>query len=178
VISAIRKSLEAARAAGLAVVYLQMGYKADLSNSGGPQSPNWHKEVAMHLMNARPELKGKLLVEGTWDFAVVDELAPRDGDLVVVKTRYSGFTGTNLNSLLRMRGIRYLFFTGIATNICVESTLRDAYFLDYWPLLIKDAATQAGPASAHEATVLNVECFFGWTMETKDFLEALGARRN
>jgi len=176
VVSAIRVALSAARAAGLTVVYLQMGYKPDLSNSGGPQSPNWYKEVAMHLMNTRPELKGKLLTEGTRDFAVVDELAPQDGDLVVVKTRYSGFAGTNLDSLLRMRGIRYLFFTGIATNVCVESTLRDAYFLDYWPLLIKDATTQAGPTAAHEATVLNVESFFGWTLGTQDFLGAVGKR--
>jgi ureidoacrylate peracid hydrolase len=178
VVSAIRASLDAARAAGLTVVYLQMGYKPDLSNCGGPQSPNWYKEAAIHLMNAKPELKGKLLTEGSWDFAVVNELAPRDGDLVVVKTRYSGFAGTNLDSLLRMREIRYLFFTGIATNVCVESTLRDAYFLDYWPLLIKDATTQAGPAAAHEATVSNVESFFGWTLETKDLLEALSARGN
>jgi ureidoacrylate peracid hydrolase len=178
VVRAIQALLDAARAAGLTVVYLQMGYKPDLSNSGGPQSPNWYKEVAMHLMNTRPELKGKLLTEGTWDFAVVDELAPRAGDLVVVKTRYSGFAGTNLDSLLRMRGIRYLFFAGIATNVCVESTLRDAYFLDYWPLLIKDAATQAGPPAAHDATVLNVESFFGWTLDTKDFLEALSMRRD
>ena len=77
VVRAIQALLDAARAAGLTVVYLQMGYKPDLSNSGGPQSPNWHKEVAMHLMNTRPELKGKLLTEGTWDFAVVDELAPQ-----------------------------------------------------------------------------------------------------
>jgi ureidoacrylate peracid hydrolase len=178
VVGAIRTLVDAAREAGLAVVYLTMGYKPDLSNSGGPQSPNWHKEVAMHLMNSRPELKGKLLTEGTWDFAVVDELTPRVGDLVIVKTRYSGFAGTNLDSLLRIRGIRYLFFTGIATNVCVESALRDAYFLDYWPLLIKDAATQAGPQAAHDATVLNVESFFGWTLGTQDFLDAVDKREN
>jgi ureidoacrylate peracid hydrolase len=121
-----------------------MGYKPDSSNSGGPNSPNSYKELAMHLMNCRPELKGKLLTEGTWDFAIVDELKPEPGDLVVLKTRYSRFAGTTLDSQLRTRGIRYLFFAGNATNVCVESTLRDAYFHDCWPILIADSAMPAG----------------------------------
>jgi ureidoacrylate peracid hydrolase len=165
--------LDGARASGIPVVHLQMGYKPDQSNSGGPNSPNWHKELAMTLMNRRPELKGKLLTEGTWDFDVVEELKPHPSDLVVVKTRYSGFAGTALDSMLRTRGIRYLFFAGIATNVCVESTLRDAYFLDYWPILLSDGAMPAGPPAAHDATIYNVENFFGWTLKTGDFLAAL-----
>jgi ureidoacrylate peracid hydrolase len=170
VVRSIKGILHAARQAGVLVVYIQMGYKPDLSNSGGPNSPNWHKELAMHLMNCRPELKGKLLTEGTWDFAIVDELKPAPEDLVVLKTRYSGFAGTTLDSQLRTRGIRYLFFAGIATNVCVESTLRDAYFQDYWPILIADGAMPAGPASLHEATLYNVENFFGWTICAEGFL--------
>jgi ureidoacrylate peracid hydrolase len=165
--------LDGARASGIPVVHLQMGYKADQSNSGGPNSPNWHKELAMTLMNRRPELKGKLLTEGTWDFDIVPKLKPHPNDLVVVKTRYSGFAGTSLDSMLRTRGIRYLFFAGIATNVCVESTLRDAYFLDYWPILLSDGAMPAGPPATHDATVYNVENFFGWTLKSGDFLAAL-----
>jgi ureidoacrylate peracid hydrolase len=124
-------------------------------------------------MRARPELKGKLLVEGTWDFEIVPELAPRPDDIVVLKTRYSGFAGTTLDSVLRVRDIRYLFFVGIATNVCVESTLRDAYFHEYWPVLVKDAAMQAGPPAAHEATIFNVESFFGWTLESESLVNTL-----
>lgn len=170
VVRSIKGILKAARQAGVLVVYVQMGYKPDLSNSGGPNSPNWHKELAMHLMNCQPELKGKLLTEGTWDFAIVDELKPAPQDLVVLKTRYSGFAGTTLDSQLRTRGIHYLFFAGIATNVCVESTLRDAYFQDYWPILIADGAMPAGPASLQEATIYNVENFFGWTIRAEEFL--------
>jgi len=175
VVRCIQEILDVARHAGLLIAYVQMGYKPDLSNAGGIHSPNYHKELAMHLMNCRPELKGLLLTEGTWDFAIVDELQPKAGDIVVLKTRYSGFAGTTLDSQLRTRGIRYLFFAGIATNVCVESTLRDAYFLDYWPILIPDAARPAGPEALHEATICNVENFFGWTINSGQFLEALYA---
>jgi ureidoacrylate peracid hydrolase len=177
VIRSIKGIVDAGRRAGMPIVYLQMGYKPDLSNSGGPSSPNYHKELAMHLMNCRPELKGKLLTEGGWDFEIVDELKPQRQDIVIVKTRYSGFQGTTLDSQLRTRGVQYLFLTGIATNVCVESTLRHGYFLDYWPLLISDATMQAGPSSLQEATLFNVESFFGWTVPSEEFLAALKTAR-
>ena len=173
VVRSIGAVVAAARRAGIPIVYLQMGFKPDLSNSGGPSSPNWHKELALRLMDCRPELKGKLLVEGTWDFAIVDELTPRPEDLVIVKTRYSGFARTTLDAELRARGIRYLLFTGIATNVCVESTLRDAFFLDYWPILIHDAAMAAGSSAMHDATIFNVESFFGWTAGAEELLRIL-----
>ncbi len=173
IISVIRGILECSREAGIQVVYLQMGYKEDLSDSGGPDSPNRQKELALVLMRQRPELKGKLLTKDSWDFEIVDELKPRPGELVVVKSRYSGFAGTQLDSFLRARNIRYLFFTGMATNVCVESTLRDAYFLDYWPILITDATMQAGPPLLQQATVQNVENHFGWTLLSQDFVRSL-----
>jgi ureidoacrylate peracid hydrolase len=173
VIRVIRSVIEAARRNAVGVVYLRMAYNPDLSDCGGPNSPNFHKELAMTLMCSRPELKGKVLTEGTWDAEIVDDLAPQPGDLVVTKTRYSGFVGTPLDSQLRMRGIQYLFFAGIATNVYVESTLRDAYFHDYWPILLHDAAMPAGPRAAHEATLFNVESFFGWTTSSQDLISHL-----
>jgi ureidoacrylate peracid hydrolase len=176
VVRAIGQVIAAGRTAGVPIVFLQMGYKPDLSNAGGTRSPNYHKELAMHLMNSKPELKGQLLTEGSWDFAVVDELAPMPSDIVITKTRYSGFSGTTLDAQLRVRGIQYLFFAGIATNVCVESTLRDAYFLDYWPILLADGTMPAGGRSAYEATMFNVESFFGWTVGSDELLACLGAR--
>src|SRR5215468_11420470 len=173
VVRRISDLLEAARSAGVQVVYLQTGYKPDLSNGGGAASPNPRKETALRLMRARPELKGQLLVEGTWDFQIVEPLAPRDSDIVVLKARYSGFAGTQLDSVLRAREIRYLVFVGIATNVCVESTLRDAYFHEYWPILVTDGAMQAGPPAAHEATIFNVESFFGWTLSSQALIDTL-----
>lgn len=164
VVRTIRSVIDSGRAAGVPIVYLQMVYKSDLSDAGGPRSPNCYKELAMHLMNAKPELRGKLLTEGSWDGALVEELAPKAGDLVITKTRYSGFAGTTLDSQLRMRGIQFLFLAGIAANVCVESTLRDAYFLDYWPILISDGTMAAGGQAALDATIFNVESFFGWSV--------------
>lgn len=175
VVSVIRSVLQAAREHGVQVVYLQTGYKPDLSNGGGERSPNPRKETALCLMRARPELEGTLLVEGTWDFAIIDELAPQPGDIVVLKTRYSGFAGTTLDATLRVRDIRYLFFAGIATNVCVESTLRDAYFHEYWPILVTDGTMQAGPPAAQQATIFNVESFFGWTLTADGLLGSLRA---
>jgi ureidoacrylate peracid hydrolase len=176
VIRSTARLLETARRAGVPVVYLQMGFKPDLSNSGGPSAPNWHKELALRLMACRPELKGTLLTEGTWDFQIVDELRPQPGDLVVVKSRYSGFANTILDAELKSRGIRYLFFTGIATNVCVETTLRHAFVMDYWPILITDAVMAAGPPAMQEATLFNVESYFGWTIPSSEFVEKFTIR--
>jgi ureidoacrylate peracid hydrolase len=169
----VHQVLERSRHAGVQVVYLQMGYDAKLASSGGPDSPNWHKELALRLIRQRPELKGRVLTEGQWDWEVVNELRPHSEDLVVNKTRYSGFYGTPLDSMLRTRGIRTLFFVGIATNVCVESTLRDAFFLDYWPVLVRDATMQAGPQLLQEATVKNVEEYFGWTLTAFEYIDTI-----
>jgi ureidoacrylate peracid hydrolase len=172
VVQTIGRILDTARRTRIPVVYLQMGYQPDLSDSGGPESPNWHKELAIRMMNCRPELSGKLVTLGTWDFAIVDELQPQPDDVVIVKKRYSGFARTPLDSELQVRGIRYLFFTGIATNVCVESTLRDAFFLDYWPILITDATMAAGPPGMQDATLFNIENYFGWTIPSAEFLNS------
>jgi ureidoacrylate peracid hydrolase len=164
---------EAARSAGMAVIYLTIGWPADGSTAGGPDSPNPRKELALRLMRERPELRGKLLTFGTWDFQIVDELAPEPDDVVIVKSRYSGFHGTNLDSVLRSRGIRNLLMVGIASNVCVESTLRDAYFNEYWPVLIADATMPAGSAEIHKATIYNVKTFFGWVASSEDVATVL-----
>ena len=177
VIDLIRETLDVARSAGIQLVYLVMGYDEAMTTCGGPDSPNWHKELGLRLVRKRPELKGKVLTQGQWDWQVVDELQPQPGDLVINKTRYSGFYGTPLDSMLRTRGIRTLFFAGIATNVCVESTLRDAFFLDYWPILLHDATMQAGPPLLQEATIKNVENYLGWTLTTSEFIQTVNQSR-
>jgi ureidoacrylate peracid hydrolase len=174
-VAAVQRAIAAARTAEIPVVFLQIGYPADLTTAGGPLSPNPRKELALALMQSRPELKGKLLIWGTWDAEIAVQVAPRPGDAVIAKQRYSGFAGTPLDQFLRSRDIRHLLFVGVATNVCVESTIRDAYFLEYWPVLIEDATMQAGPPFCQQATVFNVEHFFGWVTTSAALTQAAAA---
>lgn len=63
---------------------------------------------------------------------------PREGEPIVVKHRYSGIMNTELNAVLKQHGIRSLLMTGVSTDTCVESTARDAYFIDYYVNLVED----------------------------------------
>src|SRR5437667_12278046 len=99
---------EAARVAHVPVFYLTIGYPPDLSTAGGVDSPNPQKELALCLLRERPELRGTLLTFGTWDFAIVDALAPEPGDVVIVQSTYSGLHGTDLDPLLPPRPPRHL----------------------------------------------------------------------
>jgi len=171
-----RLVVDAARDANLPVIYLVMGYPPDQSTAGGEDSPNPRKEIALCLMRERPELRGKLLTIGTWDFQIVDALKPALGDPVITKSRYSGFAGTPLDALLRSRGIRTLLMAGIASNVCVESTLRDAYFHEYWPVMIEDATMPAGSPEIQRATVYNVSTFFGWVSTAAEVAGVLHAK--
>jgi ureidoacrylate peracid hydrolase len=168
-----KKVLDAARAAGIPVIFFQNGWDKDYLEAGTPGSPNWHKSNALKTMRARPELAGTLLAKGTWDYAIVDDLVPQPGDLVIPKTRYSGFFNTNIDSILRSRGIRTLVFVGVATNVCVESSLRDAFHLEYFGVVLKDATHHLGPAFIQEASLYNIEKFFGWVSTVADFCGAV-----
>ncbi|GJE29289.1 pyrimidine utilization protein B [Methylobacterium organophilum] len=173
VIEKIAQAVAAARAAGITIVWFQNGWDPAYVEAGGPGSPNWHKSNALKTMRKRPELSGTLLAKGGWDYALVDALKPQPGDILMPKPRYSGFYNTNLDSTLRARGIRTLVFTGIATNVCVESTLRDGFFLEYFGIVLADATHQAGPPSLQEGALLNIETFFGWVSDVGSFQAAL-----
>jgi ureidoacrylate peracid hydrolase len=177
-IERISEAAAAARAAGMPVIFFQNGWDADYVDAGGRGSPNWHKSHALKTMRNKPELHGKLLAKGGWDYELVEALPPQKGDIVVAKPRYSAFFNTNLDSLLRARGIRSLIFTGIATNVCVESTLRDSFFLEYFSVVLHDATHHAGPAFIQEASLYNIEKFFGWVSSVDEFRNALQANIN
>lgn len=174
VIGNVVRVVDAARAAGMPVVFLQNGWDGDYAEGGTPGSPNWHKSNALKTMRARPQLAGTLLARGTWDYDLVDALAPQPGDLRVHKPRYSAFFNSQLDAMLRARGIRTLVFVGIASNVCVESTLRDGFHLEYFGVMLDDATHHLGPDFVREATIYNVEKFFGWVSTTADFCTAVG----
>ena len=172
VIEETRQVVAACRAAGIPVIFLQNGFSADLREAPGPAAPVWHKSNALKFMRANEAYAGKLITHGTWDHAIVDGLAPQPGDLLVPKARYSGFAGTGLEQLLAARRVRTVLVAGVATNVCVESTIRDAYHREFFPVMITDATMAAGPG-AQAATEFNVQAFFGWLTTGAELRAAL-----
>ena len=174
--------LAAARGAGMPVVYLTMGFAADLSNAGGPDAPNRVRHLIVGVGDpvvAPDGRASRVLVEGTWNTEVLPELAPQPGDPVVSKHRFSGFFETDLDAILKGLGVTSLVFTGCTTSVCVESTLRDAFFRDDRCLLLEDCTAEpigvGLPRSNHAATLLLVEVMFGWVADSAAFLGALAA---
>ncbi len=170
-----RRVIEAARAAGVKVVFVKMSFKPGLTNAGGPDSPNYYKEIGMVLMREHPEFTEQSIVEGTWGEQIIEELAPLPGEPVVRKQRYSGFVGTDLDLVLKTLGVKYCMFIGGATNVCVASTLMDAFSHDYWPILVADAVFTQCPPVTVDATIWNVENLFGWVTDVADVLAAFQA---
>jgi ureidoacrylate peracid hydrolase len=96
---------------------------------------------------------------GSWG-AEFYKVAPRADDGIVVKHRYDAFSFSDLELVLRSHGIRTLLFAGVATNVCIETTLREAFVRDYGVVLIEDScATYA--IEEHQSTIRNVTRYFG-----------------
>jgi ureidoacrylate peracid hydrolase len=173
--------LAAGRKAGIKVVYLKMAYQPDLSDMGTPGSPNWrvHQQI-MHVgttVRAPNGSESRILVRDTWNTDIVDELKPESADTVIYKTRFSGFYQTELDNKLKGLGARYLIVTGCTTSVCVESTIRDAMFRDYSPVLLADCTAEPVgyglPRSNHEATLLLIQLMLGWVSSSEQFIKAL-----
>lgn len=173
IVEPCRKIIHVAREKGARIIYLQMGYSPDLSEAGPPGSPIFHKSGGLKFFKEHPELKDKLYFYGHWGAEIIEELKPHQEDMVIKKQKYDGFIGTNLDIVLRTFGIKYLLFLGVATNVCVESTLRHAFFLDYFPILVSDAVSQKGSHVTQEATILNVQSTFGWVTDSIRFIKAV-----
>lgn len=167
----IKKITAAARAKTIKVIYLAHVLYPDVREVG-PMSTFWYNRV-LKSYHEKPEIRDKLLLRGTWGAQIIDELKPQANEILIEKRRFSAFVGTDLDMLLRSYDIRYLVFVGIATNICVESSIRDACHLEYFPILISDAAA-ASPPSRQEATIGNVKQCFGWVTTSENIIKAIG----
>jgi ureidoacrylate peracid hydrolase len=172
--------LKAARGAGMPVVYLKMGFKPDLSDAGAGDSPNRIKHGPMRVGDgviAPDGSPSRILIRDTWNTEIVPDLTPEAADVVLYKTRFSGFHQTELDQVLKEKGIKTLIFTGCTTSVCVESTIRDAMFRDYTCLLLEDCTAEPIgaelPRSNHVASLLVLEILFGWVSHSNDFITAL-----
>lgn len=177
-----RHAIQVARKAGIHIVYLKMAYRADLSDLGPEDSVNRTRHLQLgagRAVTAPDGRPSRILIRDTWNTDIVDELKPHNADSVVYKTRFSGFYKTDLDELLRRRGITYLAVTGCTTSICVESTVRDAMFRDYSCILLADCMNEpignTLPRSNHEASLLSTEVLLGWVSDSTSFASALAS---
>ena len=186
-ISGIRKAiaptakvLESARQSGIPIFYLKMAYRPDLSDLGAEDSVNRVRHLQLGVgqhVTAPNGAPSRILIRDTWNSAIVDELEPHSDDVVLYKTRFSGFYRTELDELLRARAVKHLIITGCTTSICVESTVRDAMFRDYSCVLLADCMNEpignTLTRSNHDASLLSTEVLLGWVSDSNQFVKAL-----
>lgn len=160
-VPAMLELVEAARAAQIPIAYTRFTFEADFSDAGPV------------MLEQHPELRATGgLVRGTWDNALIDELQPRDGELVVDKTRNSAFFATSLEQWLRAREVDTVIVGGLTTNMCVESTCRDGFSLGFRTILAADASASV-PREAHAAALANIEYGFGRAAGNEQIFAAL-----
>ena len=112
---------------------------------------------------------------GTWG-AEFYRVAPEPDDFIVIKHRHSAFIDTDLELVLRSSGIKTIVLTGIATNVCVESTARDGFMKDYYVVLVDDC-TAAWSVREHESALFNIGAFFGVVASSQEVIQAWHANK-
>lgn len=179
------KVLAAARHNGIPVIYLKMAFKADLSDAGPVDSPNYarHQLLGVGAVFQAPDgSESRVLVRDTWNTDIISELVPKSTDVVLYKHRFSGFFETELDSVLKRLGTKHLIVTGCTTSICVESTIRDAMFRDYSCVLLEDCTAEPIghdlTRTNHDASLLSIQVLLGWTSSSEEFIRALGTREH
>jgi nicotinamidase-related amidase len=168
----VREVLAAARAAGLLIVHTREGHRPDLSDCpASKQRKMGHTGFAY----GQEGPKGRLFIRGTWNNEIVDGLAPRPGEPVVDKPGKGAFYATDLEAILRDRGIETLITCGLTTHVCVTSTLREAADRGFDTVLLADCC-QSYEENLHLGAleVLRMPAaLFGWLSESKHVIEVL-----
>jgi ureidoacrylate peracid hydrolase len=109
--------------------------------------------------------------EGGWGSEFY-EIVPATNEMVVTKHAFSAFIGTDLRERLVAKDIQALMVTGVVTNVCCESTLRDGFMLGFYTFLVEDCCA-AIDQSAHRAALENVRNYFGWVLKSHDLVSLL-----
>ena len=181
VIDPISNVLNAARKRGIKIIYLKMGFRPDLSDVGGLEYPTRVKRLKrMHIGDTVIAPNGaisRILVHDTWNTDIVPQLYPQPDDIIIYKNRFNGFYQTSLDSVLRSLEKKYLIITGCTTSVCVESTVRDAAFRNYLPIVLEDCTAEPiGHGlirTNHEASLLIIKTSFGLVSTSNEFIKSI-----
>jgi ureidoacrylate peracid hydrolase len=147
--------IDAARQAGALVVFIRNVYSSD----GNSYLSDVYLEQAARRRGGSYTLR-EVCAAGSWDGDFYENIRPLPSEPVVTKHRYGAFHNTDLETILRVRGIRTVVLTGVATNVCVETTAREAFMRDFYVVFAADG-TACYSDDAHEATLRTIDKYIG-----------------
>ncbi|MCL6625006.1 cysteine hydrolase family protein [Alicyclobacillus shizuokensis] len=154
IIPPLQALIEAARTRSVPIIFVQM---------------TLDERTVSDAWSARMDDPVAVCAKGSWGTQFY-KIAPQSGDIVVEKHRYSAFIGTELDMILRSLKRKSLVITGVATNVCVESTARDGFMMDYHVTLVEDACA-AYNTELHHTTCENIRTYFGKVLRTSDVVQ-------
>jgi nicotinamidase-related amidase len=171
VVPPLKKVLDAFRAAGLTVIHTREGHVPDLSDC--PPAKLNRGEPSLRIGDPGP--KGRILVRGEFGHDIVDELTPLPGELVIDKPGKGSFHATGLETELEARGITRLIVTGVTTEVCVHTTVREANDRGYECLVLSDCTGSYFPEFQRVglAMIAAQGAIFGWVAPSEALLTVL-----
>ncbi len=167
----VKRLIEGFRAAGLPVIHTMECHRSDLSDL--PPAKHNRGNPSLRIGDVGP--LGRVLIAGEPGTAILPELAPIEGEVVIEKPGKGAFFATDLGNVLASKGITQLVFAGVTTEVCVQTTMREANDRGFECLLAEDATESYFPEfkAAAIAMIRAQGAIVGWTAVIDDILEGL-----
>jgi ureidoacrylate peracid hydrolase len=160
----VKRLADAFRRAGMPIVYLAHVLKPDYSDAAFPY---WRVGIEPASGNRTH------CVEGTWGAQIIDDLAPQEGEHLVVKKGFGGFSNTPLDTILRNMGVTTCVACGVTTCVCVSTTIRAGVEYNYRMIVVSDAVAEVD-RTTHEAELRTMARVFADVKTTDEVIEMLG----